>query len=275
MSTEPTRVHPTAVIHPTAQLGVGVEIAPFVVIGPDVELGDRCYVGPHSVVEYATVGEACRFLPHAFVGTEPQDLKFKGEKTRVEIGARTTVRECATLHRGTSAAGVTKVGSNCLIMAYAHVAHDCVLADNVILANAATLAGHVEVGPGAFFGGLSAIHQFVHIGAGAMIGGGAMVAQDVVPFGLAQGDRAKIVGLNVVGLRRRGLSREGLAALKSAYRHLFQEGLGLAEAIAKIEQQQRSPELDIFLSFLRGTSSRGLCRPAAKSDGDETAESLA
>lgn len=268
-------VHPTAIVHPTAKLGVGVEIAPFAVIGPDVQLGDRCYVGPHSVVEYATVGEECRFLPHAFVGTEPQDLKYKGEMTRVEIGKRTTVRECATIHRGTSAAGVTKVGSNCLIMAYCHVAHDCVLSDGVIMANAATLAGHVEVGPGAFFGGLSAIHQFTRIGAGAMIGGGSMVAQDVIPFGLTHGNRAKIVGLNVVGLRRRGLSREGLSALKSAYRALFQSGLGLAEAIAKIEQGPRSPELDVFLSFLRGTSARGLCRPAAKSDGEDTAESLA
>jgi len=269
-----TRVHPTAIIDPTAKLGVGVEIAPFVVIGPEVQLGDRCYVGPHSVVEYSTVGEECRFLPHSFVGTEPQDLKYKGEKTRVEMGARTTVRECATIHRGTAAAGVTKVGSNCLIMAYVHIAHDCMVGDSVILANAATLAGHVEVGPGAFFGGLSAIHQFTRIGAGAMIGGASMVAQDVIPFGLTHGNRANIVGLNVVGLRRRGLSREGLSALKLAYRTLFYSGLGLAEAIAKIEQGSRSPELDVFLSFLRGTSSRGLCRPAAKGAGDDSVESL-
>lgn len=274
MTTDPTRVHPAAIVHPTAKLGVGVEVAPFAVIGPDVELGDRCYVGPHAVVEYATVGEGCRFLPHAFVGTEPQDLKYKGEKTRVEVGARTTVRECATLHRGTAAAGVTKVGSNCLIMAYGHVAHDCVLGDGVIMANAATLAGHVEVGPGAFFGGLSAIHQFVRVGAGAMIGGGSMVAQDVIPFGLTHGNRAKIVGLNVVGLRRKGVSREGLSSLKSAYRTVFYSGLGLAEAVAKIEQASRSPEVDLFLAFLRGTSSRGLCRPAAKTDGDDPAESL-
>lgn len=275
MGSTETRVHPTAVIDPTAKLGVGVEIAPFVVIGPEVQLGDRCYVGPHSVVEYATVGEECRFLPHSFVGTEPQDLKYKGEKTRVEMGARTTVRECATIHRGTSAAGVTKVGSHCLIMAYAHVAHDCVIADNVIMANAATLAGHVEVGPGAFLGGLSAVHQFARVGAGAMIGGASMVAQDVIPFGLTHGNRAKIMGLNVVGLRRRGLSREGLSALKGAYRTLFHSGLNLAEAIVKIEQGSRSPEVDVFLSFLRGTSPRGLCRPAAKTDGDDSAESLA
>ncbi|MBP9698553.1 MAG: acyl-ACP--UDP-N-acetylglucosamine O-acyltransferase [Elusimicrobia bacterium] len=272
MSGEATRVHPTAVVHSTAKLGVGVEIGPFAVIGPEVELGDRCYVGPHSIVEYATVGADCRFPAHAFIGTEPQDLKFKGEKTRLEVGSKTTVRECATLHRGTSASGVTKVGSNCLIMAYAHVAHDCVLADNVILANGATLAGHVVVGPGAFFGGLSAIHQFARVGTGAMIGGGAMVPNDVVPFCLVQGDRAKIRGLNLVGLRRRGLSRENLAALKDAYQTLFFSGLGLAEAVAKIEKSPRFDELDVFLEFLRASSGRGLCRPPADFDPDSTDE---
>lgn len=274
MASSETRVHPSAVLHPTAQLGVGVEVGPFVVIGPEVALGDRTWVGPHSVVEYATVGEACRFHPHSFVGTEPQDLKFKGEITRVEIGARTTVRECATIHRGTSASGVTKVGSDCLIMAYAHIAHDCVLADHVIMANAATLAGHVDVGPGAFFGGFSAIHQFARIGAGAMIGGGSMVPNDVAPFCLTHGDRAKIVGLNIVGLRRRGLSRENLSVMKSAYRTLFHSELSLADAIRALDQGPHTPELEILLSFLRGSSSRGLCRPAPKVTGEETDESL-
>ncbi|MBL8023499.1 MAG: acyl-ACP--UDP-N-acetylglucosamine O-acyltransferase [Elusimicrobia bacterium] len=274
MESTETRVHPSAVVDPTAKLGKGVQIGPFVVIGPQVELGDRCFVGPHSVVEYATVGADCRFLPHAFVGTEPQDLKFKGEITHVEIGARTTVRECATIHRGTSASGVTKVGSDCLIMAYAHVAHDCVLADHVILANAATLAGHVDVGPGAFFGGLSAIHQFVRVGAGAMIGGGSMVPNDVAPFCLTQGDRAKIVGLNVVGLRRRGLSRESLSVLKAAYQTLFYTGVSLSEAIVRMDRGPHTPELDIFLSFLRGSSARGICRPAPKSSGEDADSSL-
>jgi UDP-N-acetylglucosamine acyltransferase len=268
MSSAETRVHPTAIVHPTAKLGAGVEIGPFAVIGPEVELGDRCWVGPHSVVEYATVGEACRFHPHAFVGTEPQDLKFKGEKTRVEIGARTTVRECVTIHRGTSATGITKVGSDCLIMAYCHVAHDCVLSDGIIMANLATLAGHVEVGPGAFFGGLSAVHQFVRIGTGAMIGGASMVVNDVAPFCTTHGNRAKIVGLNLVGLRRRGLSRETLSALKAAYRTLFASGLSLAEAVTKIEQGPRFPEVDTFVAFLRNTGARGLCRPSTKSAGE-------
>ncbi len=140
MTGSETRVHPTAVVHSTAVLGVGVEIGPFAVIGPEVQLGDRTWVGPHGVVEYAVVGENCRFHPHAFVGTEPQDLKFKGEKTRVRIGARTQIRECVTVHRGTAAAGETVVGSDSLLMAYSHVAHDCILADHVIMANVATLA---------------------------------------------------------------------------------------------------------------------------------------
>lgn len=263
MSAE-TRVHPTAIVHPTARLGVGVEIGPYAVIGPEVQLGDRAWVGPHAVVEYADVGAECRLHPHAFVGTEPQDLKFKGEKTRVRVGTRTHVRECVTIHRGTSAAGETVVGSNCLLMAYTHVAHDCVLADNVIMANVATLAGHVEVGLGAFIGGLSAIHQFVRIGAGAMIGGGSMVAADVAPFCLVQGDRAKTAGLNVVGLRRRGTSRENLAALKAAYRTVFSKGLPLQEAVAEIARSPRPPEVELFLDFVRKTGSRGLCRPAAK-----------
>ena len=264
------RIHPSAVIDPSARLGVDVEIAPFVVIGPEVVLGDRTYVGPHSVVEYATVGESCRFLPHAFVGTEPQDLKYKGEKTRVQIGSHTTIRECVTVHRGTAASGLTVVGSHCLLMAYVHVAHDCILKDNVIMANGATLAGHVRVDRGAFFGGLSAVHQFSRIGEGAMIGGGALVPNDVAPFCMVQGDRAKVVGLNVVGLRRRGVSRESLSALKAAYKILFLGGHVLSEAVSLIEAGPRSPEVDLFLSFVREKSTRGLCRPAAGDDEGET-----
>ena len=271
MSAE-TRVHPTAIVHPTARLGVGVDIGPYAVIGPDVQLGDRVWVGPHAVVEYADVGAECRLHPHAFVGTEPQDLKFKGEKTRVRVGARTHVRECVMIHRGTVASGETVVGSNCLLMAYTHVAHDCVLADNVIMANVATLAGHVEVGLGAFIGGLSAVHQFVRIGAGAMIGGGSMVTADVAPFCLVQGDRAKTAGLNVVGLRRRGTSRDALSSLKAAYRTVFSKGLSLREAVEEIARSPRPPEVELFLEFVRKTGSRGLCRPAAKAAGGPDTE---
>jgi len=259
-----TTVHPTAIIDPSACLGQGVTIAPYAVIGPDVELGDRVSVGPHAVVEHATVGNDSRIFPHAFVGTEPQDLKFKGEKTRVRVGSRTTVRECVTVHRGTSASGLTSVGDDCLLMAYVHVAHDCVVGNNVIMANVATLAGHVHVGVGAFIGGLTAVHQFSRIGVGAMIGGGSMVPTDVPPFCMVQGDRAKIVGLNVVGLRRRGTSKEALSALKFAYHTLYSSGLSLADAVSKIAGAPSFPETDLFLDFLRHLSPRGLCRPASK-----------
>lgn len=265
-------IHPTAIIDPSARLGEGVSVGPYAVIGPEVEIGRGTWVGPHAVVEYATIGAECRLHPHCFVGTEPQDLKFKGEKTRVRLGDRTTVRECATVHRGTAAAGETVVGSGCLLMAYTHVAHDAILADGVILANAATLAGHVEVGAGAFVGGLAGIHQFVRIGPGAMIGAGSMVPSDVAPYCMVQGDRAKVVGLNVVGLRRRGTSRENLSALKNAYRLLFLENLPLADAVAKMAELPKGPEVELFAAFVQKPSHRGLCRPAPKSAGDEGAE---
>ncbi len=269
----PSGMHPTAVIDPSAKIAPGVSIGPYAVIGPETEIGAGAWIGPHAVVEYASIGENCRLHPHAFVGTEPQDLKFKGERTRVKIGARTAIRECVTVHRGTAASGLTTVGEDCLLMAYSHVAHDCVLANNVILANAATLAGHVDVGQGAFIGGLSAVHQFSHIGAGAMIGGGSMVPNDVPPFCMVQGDRAKVMGLNVVGLRRRGTSRENLSILKAAYKTLFFSGLALKEAVAAIEKGTRPAEIEVFLEFLRNVSNRGLCRPPSQSttEGDEDA----
>jgi UDP-N-acetylglucosamine acyltransferase len=255
------RVHPTAVIDPSARLGEGVEIGPYAVIGPDVALGAGVWVGPHAVVEYADVGEACKIHPHAFVGTPPQDLKYKGENTRVRLGARTVVRECVTLNRGTAASGVTVVGEECLIMAYCHVAHDCVVGNRVIMANVATLAGHVEIGDDVVIGGIAAFHQFTRVGVGAMIGGGSKVASDVAPFCMTHGDRAVIVGLNGVGLRRRGLDRERLAALKDAYRCVFSSGLLLAEALARLEKTAQTPEVAVFTDFLRRPS-RALCRPA-------------
>lgn len=246
-----TRVHPTAIIDPTAKLGVGVEIAPFVVIGPEVQLGDRCYVGPHSVVEYATVGEECRFLPHSFVGTEPQDLKYKGEKTRVEMGARTTVRECATIHRGTAAAGVTKVGSNCLIMAYVHIAHDCVIGNHTILANSVTLAGHVTIFDHAILGGFSLIHQFCKVGAHAFTGMGSKINCDVPPYVVVGSEMSVPRGINSEGLKRRGYNSEQISAIKRAYKTLYLSGLPLKEAREKLaEQAANSPEVGLLVEFI-------------------------
>src|ERR1044071_1613766 len=194
----PPLIHPTAAVHPSATIAEGAEIGPYAVIGPETEIAAGAWIGPHAVVEYATIGAECKIHPHAFVGTPPQDLKYKGEKTRVKIGARTTIRECVTVNRGTSASGLTVVGDNCLLMAYCHVAHDCVLGNNVIMANLATLAGHVEVADDVVMGGFVAVHQFARIGLGVMLGGGSQVAQDVALFCMTHGDRAVIVGLNVV-----------------------------------------------------------------------------
>jgi UDP-N-acetylglucosamine acyltransferase len=263
-------IHSTAVIDPSARLGPGVQVGPHAVIGPDVAVGARTIIGPHAVLEYATVGEDCRIHAGAFIGTAPQDLKYKGEKTRAVIGNRTTVRECATVNRGTIASGETIIGENCLLMAYAHVAHDCRLGNNVIMANVATLGGHVHVGPDVVMGGIVAVHQFTRIGAGAMLGGGSMVATDIAPFCMTHGNRAVLVGLNVVGLRRRGLTREAFTAVKDAYRTVFSENRVLADALIALEKLPPTTEVRIFTEFLR-VQGRGLCRPVSGSDAVEAA----
>lgn len=254
-------IHPTAIIDPTAVLSAGVVVGPYAVIGPETELAEGVSVGAHAILEYATLGKNCRIHPHAFIGTPPQDLKYKGEKTRAILGENTVVRECATINRGTSASGQTVIGSHCLLMAYAHVAHDCVLGDNVIMANVGTLAGHVQLGRGVVVGGLVAVHQFVRVGEGAMLGGGACVAADVAPYCLAQGDRAKLMGLNGVGLRRRGVSAANIQRLKEAYRRIFLSGLVLEEALDSLERESPPQEVHQMVSFLRQPS-HGVCRPA-------------
>jgi UDP-N-acetylglucosamine acyltransferase len=261
------KIHPTAVIDPSARLAEGVEIGPYAVIGPEVEIGEGSWIGSHAVLEYATLGRECKIHPHAFIGTPPQDLKYKGEKTRVRIGDRTVVRECVTVNRGTSASGTTVVGNNCLIMAYCHVAHDCVLGNNVIMANLATLAGHVEVADDVVMGGLCAVHQFTRIGTGAMLGGASMVAQDVPPFCLTHGNRAWLVGLNVVGIRRRKLPPENISALKNAYRTIFMSDLSFEQAVAKLETGTLPAEARAFLEFLK-SSKRGFCRPSPRNRGE-------
>lgn len=255
-------IHPTAVIHPSAQIAEGVEIGPFAVIGPDVILSARVRVGPHAVLEFAEVGEACQIHASAFVGTAPQDLKYRGEKTKLVLGTGCVVRECATLNRGTAATGVTRIGARCLFMAYAHVAHDCIIGSEVIVANSVAIAGHVEIGEGAVLGGLSAIHQFARIGKLAMIGGGAMVPLDVPPFTLAQGDRARLVGLNLIGLRRRGYTVDDINALKRTYRSLFSSTTPLKDQLSVMAADSTLPAVvREMIEFLQ-TSPRGTCRPA-------------
>ena len=258
-------IHPTAVIHPSAQIADGVEIGPYAVIGEDVILHPRVRIGPHAVVEFAEIGEACQLHASAFVGTAPQDLKYRGERTRVILGPGCVVRECVTLNRGTAATGETRIGARCLFMAYSHVAHDCIIGNEVILANSVAVAGHVEIGEGAVLGGMVGLHQFVRVGKLAMIGAGAMVPLDIPPFTLAWGDRAQLNGLNLIGLRRRGYNAEVISTLKKAYRELFASDQPITELLAHMSQNPQSEPVKELIDFLQ-KSSRGFCRPGKKSD---------
>ncbi len=255
-------IHSTAIVHSGARIAEGVSIGPFAVIGEHVSIGPGTSVGPHAVVEgWTEIGRENRIFQFASVGAAPQDLKFHGEQSWLRIGDRNTVREFVTMHRGTEGGGgETVVGNDNLLMAYSHVAHDSLVGNRVVLANGATLAGHVRVDDFAILGGLCAVHQFTRIGAHAMISGGAMVAQDIPPYSIAQGDRAKTVGINQVGLKRRGFSPSVIRDVKNAYKLVFRSGLRLEEAIRRIDEDlEKSPELAVFVQFIRN-SPRGVAR---------------
>ncbi len=255
-------IHPTAIIAPEAKLAADVSVGAYTLIGENVEIGAGTSIGPHTVIEgRTTIGRDNQIFQFASIGAVPQDLKFHGEESTLIIGDRNKIREFTTLHLGTEdGGGVTRVGSDNLFMAYAHVAHDCVVADHVILANGATLAGHVQVDDYAILGGLSAVHQFGRVGAHVMASGGSMIAQDVPPYTIVQGDRAKVVGLNLIGLKRRGFSADVLKTIKQAYKLVFRAGMKLDEAIAEIESTlEGSAELDRFVDFIK-KSERGLAR---------------
>jgi len=257
-----TRIHSTALIHPKARIDVDVEIGPYSVIGEHVQLHRGVQVASHVVIEgWTEIGEGCRIFQFASIGSVPQDLKFKGEKSHVMIGQKNTIREYVTVHRGTEpGGGVTKIGDHNLLMAYVHVAHDCQIGSHVILANAATLAGHITVQDHAVIGGLTGLHQFVRIGRHAIIGGASAVPQDVPPFVSAVGNRAKLYGLNTVGLKRHGFSDEQMALLKSAYKIMFRSKLSMKEAVEKIRTElAESPEAQELATFIE-TSERGVCR---------------
>ncbi|OGR84033.1 MAG: acyl-[acyl-carrier-protein]--UDP-N-acetylglucosamine O-acyltransferase [Elusimicrobia bacterium RIFCSPLOWO2_01_FULL_64_13] len=259
-------MHPTSIIHPSAEIDPTAEIGPYAVIGEGTSVGPGTFVGAHAVVEFAEVGAACRIHPHAFVGTAPQDLKYRGEKTRIVIGDGTIVRECATLNRGTARTGETRIGSRCLFMAYSHVAHDSVIEDEVILANSVAVAGHVQVGAGVIIGGLSGIHQFVRIGKLAMIGAGSMVPMDIPPFCTASGDRARIVGLNIEGMRRRHVSKNSIDSLKRIYRKVFFSKKPLKQVLEQAGSEAAGEEAREFIGFVRASSQRGICRPKLKAE---------
>jgi UDP-N-acetylglucosamine acyltransferase len=260
-----TAIHPTAIVEPGAELGAEVRVGPYCHVGPRAVLGEDVELVSHVAVAGIThIGPRTRVFPFASIGHQPQDLKYQGEESRLEIGADNVIREYVTMNPGTRGGGmVTRVGNECLFMASAHVAHDCKLGDHVIMANNATLAGHITIGDYAFLGGLSAVHQFVRIGAHAMIGGLTGVERDVIPYGMAVGDRARLTGLNIVGLQRRGFSRDEIQALRTAYQMIFGEELGtLAERVD--EAAERFPEIrpvrDV-IAFIRADSSRGLVQP--------------
>ena len=255
-------IHSTAIVHPGARLADDVEVGPYAVIGENVSIGSGTTIGPHAVVEgWTEIGRDNRIFQFASVGAIPQDLKYHGEKTILRIGDRNTVREFVTIHLGTEdGGGETVIGNDNLFMAYSHVAHDCRVGNRAILANCATLAGHVLVDDFAIIGGLCAVHQFTRIGCHTMISGGSMVNQDVAPFTIAQGDRAKTVGLNLVGLKRRNFGEEAQRSIKQAYRLVFRSGLRLEEALKKIASDvEATPELEIFVTFLK-ESQRGIAR---------------
>ena len=253
------RVHPTAVVDVSAELGAGVAVGPFAVVGPGVVVGAGTEIGPHALVEKDTIlGERCRIAKGAVLGSDPQDLKYKGEKTTLVVGDRTVVREYATLNRGTAAAGRTAVGSDCLLMAYTHVAHDCEIGNHVIVSNATQMAGHVVIEDWAIVSGLVAVHQFVRIGAHSFVGGSSRIPQDVPPYCRVSGNPPKLYGLNAVGLDRRGFAEDVRAALKRTYRILFQSGLNVSQGLARAEQEvEPIPEVLQLLSFIKN-SERGI-----------------
>lgn len=252
-------VHPTALIDPSAELAPGVAVGPYSIVGPGVRVGARTRIGSHVLIERdTTVGEECTIHQGAVLGTDPQDLKYMGEPTVLMVGDRTVIREYATLNRGTIASGVTRVGSDCMLMAYTHVAHDCHLGNHVILSNAVNMAGHVSIGDWAIVGGLTPIHQFVRIGAHAFVGGATRVAKDVPPYVKAAGSPMELYGLNSVGLQRRGIPDDVRRELKRAYRLFFASNHNVAQALARAREELRAlPEVEIFLSFFEN-SERGV-----------------
>lgn len=259
-----TKIHPTAIVEPGASIGADVVIGPYCCVGADVALGDRVALSSHVVVAGRTkIGDDTRIYPFASIGHPPQDLKYKGEASTLVIGRNNVIREHVTMNPGTEGGGmVTNVGDGCLFMVGSHVAHDCKIGDHVVMANNATLGGHVDVGDHAILGGLSAVHQFVRIGRHAMIGCMSGVEQDVIPYGSVMGDRARLSGLNIVGLKRRGFSRENIHALRTAYRLLFAQEGALNERLDDVIEMFANNEAVMeIVSFMRVDSTRGVCQP--------------
>lgn len=252
-------IHGTALVDPDAVVAESASIGPYSIVGPGVEIGERVRVGSHALIERDTrVAEACVVHHGAVLGTDPQDLKYRGEPSRLEVGPRTRIREFCTLNRGTGEGGVTRVGADCLLMAYTHVAHDCRVGDHAILANSTQLGGHVEVGRHVTIGGVTGIHQFVRIGDHAFIGACSKATQDVPPFLLVDGHPCTARGVNLIGLKRRGFDEAALRRLRRAFKALYKSNRNTREALDEIEGwEDTGPEIERLVAFVRA-SERGI-----------------
>lgn len=252
---------PLAYVHPEAKVADNVVIEPFVTIDKNVVIGEGTRLGTGStILEGARIGKNCNIFPGAVISAVPQDLKFRGEDTTVEIGDNTVIRECVTINRGTVAKGKTVVGSNCLLMAYVHVAHDCIIGNNVILVNATQVAGEVIIDDWAILGGMCAVHQFVHVGQHVMVGGGTLISKDIPPYAKAGRAPVQYAGVNSIGLRRRGYTNEQIRDIQEIYRYLYQKGLNNSDAMDLIETElPASKERDDVVLFVR-SSKRGVIR---------------
>jgi UDP-N-acetylglucosamine acyltransferase len=255
-------IHPTAIVHPQARIGPGVQVGAYSLVGENVEIGKDTILESHVIVEgWTQIGERCHLFPFVSVGAAPQAVRYRGEPTRLTVGHENVIREFVTINRGTvEGGGETKVGNGNLIMAYSHIAHDCQIGNRVIMANSSTLAGHIYVEDFAIVGGLVAIHQFVRVGCYAIIGGASAVPQDVPPYMVAAGNRARLFGLNNIGLKRHNFSESTMAVLKQAYRILFRSHLTLHKALDRVEKEvPELPEIRHLIDFLKKTK-RGVCR---------------
>ncbi|NEX45101.1 acyl-ACP--UDP-N-acetylglucosamine O-acyltransferase [Pseudotabrizicola algicola] len=264
MSIDPSaRIHPMAVVEPGAVIGAGAEVGPFAVIGAEVRLGPGVVVKSHAVVTgWTEVGEGTVIYPFACVGEVPQDLKFKGERTRLFVGARCKIREGATLNTGTEGGGgVTRVGDDCLLMTGAHVGHDAIVGNRVVLANQAAIAGHCQIGDDVIVGGLSGVHQWVRVGRGAIIGAVTMVTNDVLPHGLVQGPRGVLDGLNLVGLKRRGVERAEITALRAGYQMLAQGEGSFLDRARRLADETDSAHVREMTDFILSASDRSFLTP--------------
>jgi UDP-N-acetylglucosamine acyltransferase len=265
----PAEIHPTAIISAGAEIGAGARIGPYCIVGANVVVGEDAVLDSHVVVGgHTTLGARCRVFPFASIGQPPQDMKYRGEPSRLVIGADTLMREHVTINPGTEAGGMlTSIGDRCLILAGAHVAHDCRLGNGVLLVNNVVLGGHVHVDDNAILGGGSAVHQYVRIGRHAFLGGMSGLEHDLIPFGMAIGNRARLAGLNIVGLKRHGFAREQIHALRKAYRMLFADEGTLAERVDDVARSHEDePLVQDVVTFLRGGGERSICTPLSAAD---------